>query len=272
MAEIVQHSGARGLRELFGRFVTSKAAYKHPLLGFFHDLRDAQLPAVVFGGTLRDLVVKGSAEQPRDVDVVVDTPSLVAIESLFRVYIKKRTRFGGLHLNVGLWPIDIWPLPCTWALRDREPAGVTFADLPDTTFLDVEAVAAEIWPASRHGRRVFGGRFFSAIESRTVGINHAENPFPELCVVRALLTAARLNFRLSNGLVDYVVAAGSGLTPRDLEVVQTGHYGKVRCEGMIMRSWIDYLASAVDKRDGSVRLPVDRPMQLGLWQDWDPSC
>ena len=97
----------------------SKAAYKHPLLGFFHDLRDAQLPAVVFGGTLRDLVVKGSSEQPRDVDVVVDTPSLIAIESLFRVYIKKRTRFGGLHLNVGLWPIDIWPLPCTWALRDR---------------------------------------------------------------------------------------------------------------------------------------------------------
>ena len=91
MAEIVHHSGVRGLRELFGRFVMSKAAYKHPLLGFFHDLRDAQLPAVVFGGTLRDLVVKGSAEQPRDVDVVVDTPSLSAIESLFRQYIKKRT-------------------------------------------------------------------------------------------------------------------------------------------------------------------------------------
>jgi hypothetical protein len=272
MAEMVQQSRVKGLRELFGRFVTSKAAYKHPLLGFFHDLREAQLPAVVFGGTLRDLVVKGSSEQPRDVDVVVDTPSLSAIESLFRQYIKKQTRFGGLHLNVGLWPIDIWPLPCTWALRDREPAGVTFADLPNTTFLDVEAVAAEIWPSSGRQRQVFGQRFFSAIESRTVGINHAENPFPELCVVRALLTAARLNFRLSNGLVEYVVAAGAEMTPRDLEVVQTAHYGKVRCEGRIMRSWIDFLGSEVGKGDGSVRLPVAKPLQLAFWQDWDPSC
>lgn len=273
MGERFQQSDAvKVLRGRFGRFVTSHSRYKHPLLAFFQTLRDAQLPAVVFGGTLRDLVVKGSSEQPRDVDVVVDTPSLAAIELLFRNYIKKQTRFGGLHLNVELWPIDIWPLPRTWALRDRDPAGVSFADLPNTTFLDVEAVAAEIWPASGHPRRIFGERFFSAIERRTLGINHAANPFPELCVVRALISAARLDFRLSESLVNYVITAGADLSPRDLEVIQSSHYGKVRCEGSTMWSWINYLAREVDRTDGSVRLPVARPMQLGLWRDWDPSC
>jgi len=272
MAEAANPQSIHLLRTLFGHFVNSRAVYRRPLHRFFHELHDAQLSAVVFGGTLRDLVLRGVSEQPRDVDVVVDAQSLESIESLFRNYVKKRTRFGGLHLNVGLWPIDIWALPHTWALRERDRTKVTFSDLPGTTFLDVEAVAAEIWPASGHPRQIFESGFFSAIEKRTLGINHAANPFPELCVVRSLLTAARLDFRLASNLVEYVVKIGTELTARDLETIQTGHYGKVRCDGIIMRSWIDFLANVAGRDKVSAQLPVSKPLQLAFWQDWNPSC
>src|SRR5690349_10392761 len=71
--------------------------------------------AVFFGGILRDLMVFGPSPSLRDVDIVVDDESIAGITKLFRGYLRRRTRFGGLALNVQGWLIDIWSLGQTWA-------------------------------------------------------------------------------------------------------------------------------------------------------------
>ena len=57
-----------------------------------------RLPAFLFGGTLRDLLVFGSL--PRDLDIVVRTSNLETFAGDFERYLVRRTRFGGMHFVV----------------------------------------------------------------------------------------------------------------------------------------------------------------------------
>ncbi|MBE0658726.1 MAG: hypothetical protein IH602_13620 [Bryobacteraceae bacterium] len=272
MAETHESELCEVLRARVGRFVRRRAHYRTPLLEFFSTLNQREWRSVIFGGTLRDLMIRGSSEQPRDVDVVVDVPTIELLADLFQSSIRKRTRFGGLHLNVGGWPIDVWPLESTWAFRTGKVASATFESLPSTTFLNVEAVAAELWPRPGRARRIYDREFFNAVTSRTVEINFADNPFSELCVVRSLLTAARLDYALGPRLAEYIRVHGSTLKDDDLNDIQIGHYGKIRCDGAEMKVWIQWLTSTRDDPEMRVRLPLSRPTQLSLWDDWDPAC
>jgi len=263
---------ARRLRQSVGRFVTRDALYKRHLLTFFDVFKRNGWPAVIFGGTLRDLLLHGSAEQPRDVDVVVDVPSIDTLMEVFSASVKRRTRYGGLHLYVGAWPVDLWPLTSTWAFQDGRVRNLGFCSLPSTTFLNVEAVAVDLWPQPLHGRRIYERGFFDAVSNRTLDVNWADNPFPELCVVRSLVTAAKLDFSISPRLRQYIVDHGRRMSAHDLEVVQTKHYGKPRCPGVEVKAWIGVLERGDAAGGVSFRIPVDKAVQLSLWEDWVPSC
>ncbi len=162
--------------------------------------------AVFFGGTLRSLLmsrlVHGRPGRPRDVDIVIHGPPLEILRELFGSLISRETRFGGFHLHDSEWEFDVWPLERMWGIVQDRIAHPDFSNLPNTTFLNIEAAAIDIWPGTSGERQIYSGddQFFKAIIDRVVEVNRVENPFPELCVVRSLILVSELDFCIGRGL------------------------------------------------------------------------
>src|SRR5947209_776588 len=98
----------------------------------------------LFGGLLRDILVFGIRNYPRDVDIVLANGSIREIERKFQHEIRRKTRFGGVQLELRRWHFDVWPLEMTWAFLNNKSLEPTPANLPKTTFLNVEAIAVSI--------------------------------------------------------------------------------------------------------------------------------
>jgi len=193
---MVEHSVANLSRQLRRRavgFVSAKSPGREPLARALRKIRRLGNGAVLFGGALRDLMLHGPGHIPRDVDIVVAelTPDLLAY---LRPYIRRRTRFGGIEACIGGWDLDLWALSDTWAFRQGLAPCGGFRDLPKTTFLNVQAVVAEIPPAGRQSAGLVEHGFFRAIRQRVLDINLESNPFPARCALAALTTAHRLGF------------------------------------------------------------------------------
>ena len=242
-----------------------------PMIGA---VRGAGWPAVFFGGTLRSLLVgrlfHGRLGQPRDIDVVFQGPSVDSLSQIFESIVARQTRFGGLRLTADTWDFDVWPLASTWAFRNRGVVRPRIEDLPKTTFLNLEAVAVDVWPPSDSPRRIHSGddQFFQGILDRTVELNLADNPFPTLCVVRSLLLASELEFAIGPRLAAYIASLASSLDGSEIEHVQCKHFGVIRVPGQTLKdlaSWIAERAGA-----GSISLPQARPSneRAGLPSIW----
>jgi len=232
--------------------------------------------AVFFGGTLRSLLmsrlVNGRPGRPRDVDIVIQGPPLEILRELFGSLISRETRFGGFHLHDAEWEFDVWPLERTWGIVQDRIAQPDFGDLPNTTFLNIEAAAIDIWPGTSGERQIYSGndQFFKAIIDRVVEVNRIENPFPELCVVRSLILVSELDFCIGRGLVHYVAIHGPAISESELEKVQHRHYGEVRVPGAILREWIKFVTASVNGHStGFIRLPI-APRHREIPQDQYP--
>jgi hypothetical protein len=184
--------------------------------------------------------VIGSPEvTPRDFDFVVAGVTVEALETVFAEHVRRRTRFGGLHLVVEGVPFDVWPLEQTWAFKARPGEQASFAALPHTTFLNVEGVAVEM--TGPEAGTIHEGGFFEAVLSRTLEIDLALNPSPLECVWRSLVTAARLEFALGPQLTRYIAAHGAALRAEDLAEAQQAHLGCRRWDADDFRRWLDAL-------------------------------
>ena len=247
--------------------------WSHSIAGMLRDLRETGVDAVLFGGTLRSLLISRlryrRLGRPRDVDIVVHGATLDELRSSFERYISRETRFGGLQLERRPWHFDVWPLEKTWAFVKDGVASPSFEDLPKTTFFNMEAIAVDVWPRAGHERRIFSAddQFFDGLATRTLDINREENPFPALCVIRGLVMAWSLDFSVGNRLARYLVHHGSQLSNSDLLDVQAKHYGMVRLPTSWMRRWIEHIATQLDRSD-SVRSIV-LPRQQRLWSELD---
>jgi hypothetical protein len=237
-----------------------------PVFNLTAALAEHRAPAVIFGGTLRDLLIYGSL--PRDIDLVVRVKNLSNIESEFRANVVRHTRFGGLRLAFGDWTCDIWPLTATWAFQAGIVRPPTFPNLPKTTFLDIEAVAADLNPRPDKVRRIYSHHFFEAVDAEVIDINLEDNPFPELCIVRSLLTAARLRFSIGPRLSRYICTRGRSLSPEQVEAVQREHYGEIKCDPAEILSWIQFIDHSRLLRAPTVNLPVSLPKSLALQRSW----
>ena len=217
------------------------SVWKEPILDVFQDLRQSKFQAVLFGGTLRSLLVsriyEGKPGRPRDIDVVVSGATLKQLEERFGDILIRRTRFGGLRLQSGSWQFDVWPVGETWAFKhDRRSGPVGFAALPTTTTFNLEAVAVEVWSYAGRPRAIFSGddQFFEGILARTIELNRSDNPFPELTVVRALILATELRFQIGPRLSTYIGDIGPSMSQDVVESIQTSHYGAVRMNGRVL--------------------------------------
>jgi len=183
----------------------------------------------------------------------------------------RKTRFGGVKLQRKDMEFDIWPIDQTWAYRTDQSNARTYENLPKTTFLNIEAIAIDIWPkAEGHKRTIYSDNdsFFKAILNETIEINREENPFPNLCVVRSLIMAANLRYKIGPNLSRYIEKHGSIASVQELEEVQQKHYGRVKVQGSVLLEWIDYIKKERKSMKQAIPLPISYK-QLKLWRDVD---
>ena len=225
----------RLLQEVGVLFRRTGTVWKEPILDVVHDLRQSQVPAVLFGGTLRSLLVSRIFEdkpgRPRDIDIVVSGTTIAQLEERFRGIVARRTRFGGLRLQRGIWQFDVWPVGETWAFKHDHDGGTPdFAGLPRTTTFNLEAVAVEAWPCDGRRRALFSGddQFFEGIISKTIELNREKNPFPELTVVRGLILSRELSFKIGPRLAGYIGEVGASMDEDVVDRIQADHYGLIR--------------------------------------------
>lgn len=226
-------------------------------------LKENGWPAVLFGGTLRDVLIEHRAK-PRDIDIVVDVSDVDALSHAFREYVVRRTRFGGLRLKIADIPLDVWPLSSTWGYQ-KVRQDVSFRTLPSTTFLNIEAIATELVPSPGKSRQIYESGFFDAIRTRQLDVNLVDNPFPLLAVCRAVFLARRLSFGVRRNLMEYLLQNSRGYGEQDYLDMQRKHYGTVVLPHSELLRSLDVVAKAVAQNRSTVRLAPLQPAQLEFW-------
>ncbi len=230
---------------------------------------ESKVRAVLFGGTLRSLLVSrifhGKPGRPRDIDVVVSGIPLACLEEKFADILARRTRFGGLQLRRGAWQFDVWPVAETWAFKHSDRSvPASFSGLPSTTPFNLEAIAVEAWTHGGRPRTLFSGndQFFEGIINRTIELNRSDSPFPELTVVRAIVMASELRFKIGPRLASYISSVAASMSTDVVECVQISHYGTTRIDSRILFGLIARVAKW-PTNGGGCDLPTMG--QLGLW-------
>lgn len=243
------------------------------------DIRKHKWDAVFFGGTLRSLlwsrVKEDSPGLPRDIDIVTRGASYSDLEKVFQPYIRRRTRFGGLKLlrsgstaRSREWEFDIWPLEETYAIKESGKKYPTFRDLPETTFFNVESIAVDVWSKKGRSRNIYSkdDQFFKGVINRTIEIINEDNPFPELCVVRSLVMASHLEWKVGPRLLRYLFNHGVQLSVVDFERIQEEHYGAVKLGGSVFKRAMEGVVDAID-REVKVAVELVLPSRLALWPE-----
>ena len=204
-----------------------------PIVKFLLIIREYGLKAVFFGGTLRSLIMnrilnKRGIGRPRDIDIVVSDINIGELRKVFRAFIIKETRFGGLHLQNEFWQYDIWPLNSTWSFINSNIHNPSFYDLPKTTFLNIESIAVDVWSKPGLARTIYENElFYDSIINRKIEINNIDNPYPSLCVIRSLVMIKKTGFSIGNRLKDYLIEYGSIMSDTDIINTQMKHYGSL---------------------------------------------
>lgn len=237
--------------------------------------RENSIPAVFFGGTLRSLLVSRVASscfgKPRDVDIVVSGTTADSLREGFADYFTRMTRFGGVKLRRSSWEFDVWPLNQTWALRESNARDLGFDDLPRTTVFNLESVAVDLWPTGSGRKRVvYSGneQFFEGVIDRTLELNREDNPYPKLCVVRALVMASAIDFKIGPRLANYI-SLHAEMSEQELGDIQREHYGHVKRQTDLLRRWIEHVVERHDtKPQEPLKLPLER--QTVAWAKQGP--
>jgi len=194
------------LRKLIGRFVTTDSKRHYPqLYSVLEKINDNHYPAFLCGGAIRDVLLLQSSI-PRDLDIILGNVSKEKLEKDFSSYDRKETKLGGMTLQVKDWSIDMWLIQDTWAFKEGKISGKGFSDYPKITFLDIDAIAIQLFSKRGYKRTIYTNGFFKAILNNTIEINFEENPYPAKCIVRALQIADKFNFKIGHKLAIYITS------------------------------------------------------------------
>jgi hypothetical protein len=241
-------------------------------------LRQPGWSAYLVGGTLRDLLAGPESGrqffEPRDVDIVVAGAGRENLRNRFetKLVFERMTRFGGLHLFKPL-PLgnrvlfDVWTLEDTWGFGAQNILP-RIEDFPKTTFLNIDSCAIELVRPEGSPRACFDHGFFTSIAQRTLDVNYAPNPYPYVCVARALVMAARLDFTITRKLAEFILShtAAGGIDA--LIEAQVSHYGFIRCGAAELGAWIDEIRRAFASTRGAIRVETSQSRRMQLWGDY----
>jgi len=171
---------------------------------------------ILFGGTVRDIYID---KIPRDFDIVVNTTDQ-NLEKIINGYRNEKNRFGGYKINIDGFDIDIWNLANTWAFKNRFFKS-SFRNLVKTVFFNADSIAINI-----SNNQIYENGFIEAFNKKELKILFEQNPYPELCVLRALVFIEKYSFNLSEDLIKYIKKWVTNETDPiiKLEYVKNTHY------------------------------------------------
>lgn len=230
------------LRRRVSRLLDDDAKWKSPRTELLDRLSGLQEPAYLFGGTVRDIMLRSPYHAFRDIDVVVYGTTTNRLRAEFNNYVARETRFGGLHLDVKGWLFDVWPLEDTWAIRQfPELLSPDPASLARTTFMTIEAVVVHLNGERGRPREVFEYGFFEALATKTIELNFEHTPYAALNIVRSLLTARRLHFSIGPRLAEFICRRVPQSDMDEFVAAQRHHYGRVIVNQEVLSQWLTEL-------------------------------
>ncbi len=235
----------RILRERLGRFVSTDSKQHYPqLYSMFEYIRDKNYPAFLCGGAVRNMLLSNK-NIPRDLDIILGYISKEHLEKLFPNNIKGKTSLGGLKLQVKDWSIDIWSIQDTWAFRDGKFGGISFSDYPKITFLDIEAIAIQLFSKGRKKREIYSKGFFESISKKTIEINYEENPAPAECIIRALHIANEYKFLIGPKLAHYIVSHTNRIEIEELVEIYKCRYNSTTINTEVLHNCLNRIKAQI---------------------------
>ncbi len=219
------------------------------------------------------LVNQNERRIPRDIDIVVSNIKTQEIEDhigFLTARLNRRTRFGGFQLERQNWCFDIWPLDKTLYFTQNKGVIPSFEELPNTTFLNIEAVAIETWTKPGRERRLYDGegQFFNGMLDRIVEVNNPSTPFVALNIVRALVFVFKTRFSVGSRLARMVASAGEELTVASIANIERQHYGNLEVAPSLIHSMVQYISDHASDKGNK----IDLMPWFGSSTDWKMSC
>ena len=254
----------------------SASKVREALIEVAEKLNNPGWVSYLVGGTLRDLLVDNDGDQgvqPRDVDIIVQGATREQLQDVLGQFLvlERLTRFGGLHLSRPLSSgsrvlFDIWTLADTWGFQAKRIVP-RIEDFPETTFLNIDSCAIELRETEGRDRALFEKGFFSSIANRALDVNYAPNPYPYVCVARALVIAAQLDFTISRTLAEFILHHSAAGGVEALIEAQRSHYGVVRCDAGELGRWLHDIARQFDSGQYAICIEASDARRLELRGD-----
>lgn len=214
------------LRARVRRFVADDSKWCSCRYKALRKIREFERHAFLCGGAVRDILLSDSRNNiiPRDLDIVLGYAEMKNIADSFSDCTKRWNCYGGVSIQVKDWSIDMWPLQKTWAFENKYVEGRGFNDFPKTTFLNIEAVAIQLFGKKGKKREIYSKGFFEAIAERTIELNFEENPAPAKCIVRALRIANKFKFVIGPRLARYMISYTNQMEIEELAEIYQRRY------------------------------------------------
>lgn len=161
----------------------------------------------LIGGILREYKDKGTIEELRDADFIVNVKNFREWQELLAAYRPERNHFEGYKFSCTGFIMDVWEAEKTWALRESK---VAFEEneylkiLPKTVFLNMDSI---IYDLTRD-------EWYDTIyqEAKVKGVLDVvlkENPYVELNILRALILKRRYTMKYSEELRQIILKYSS---------------------------------------------------------------
>lgn len=129
---------------------------------------------IIFGGMLRDISLGGNRSFYSDIDIVLKNISEKDFVHFISQFNPSKNIFGGARIHLNNWPLDIWRIEDTWAIKNNF---VTFNDektLLKTTFFNWDSIIYNF----KAKELSFSDKYFQDLENKTLEINFEPNPNP----------------------------------------------------------------------------------------------
>ena len=246
----------RALRDHVGRLVGEGSYWRsHPVYATLMQMRRYGGNVFLCGGACRDFLLGKGRVVPRDLDIIVRYVSTDDLVRDFGDCVRDRTRYGGLSIQARDWEIDVWPVSETWAFKHAGVPGSGLCDFGKTTFLNIEAIAVQLFTRRGRRREIYSNGFFDAMLERVIEINFDRNPYPARCVLKSISLATRYDFALGPRLARYIEHHAARIGVGELLEIGRNRYLSSDIDASTVGRWLRSISEQLESRnDDPVRL------------------
>ena len=261
------------LRVRIKRLIADDSRWCLPRYKALQKIRESEPYAFLCGGAVRDILLSNKRNRivPRDLDIILGYVEVEKVADSFSDFVRRWNCYGGVSIQIRDWSIDMWSLKKTWAFVKQLVEGKGLSDFPKTTFLDIEAVAVQLFTKKGRKRNIYSKGFFESILKKTIEINLEDNTNPAMCIVRSLNTATKFRFAIGPKLAKYIADYTSKIELEELHKMYRIRYRDTR---LSIEELYLYIKAIKEHLRVSGRQPVNLPnskskeyLQAELWNN-----